>query len=255
MAVWLILLSCGYALAAYHGSLGLQSLPAFALLALAWAALRYPRLRWVGHGLFVVLALALALHRLPGFDNARVIDAVVLSPGATPLTLYLNLDKPLAGFWLLLACPWLILKRRGSLRGLALRVLGTVAIVLTAGVMLGAITWAAKWPEGAWLWAANNLLLVCIVEELLFRGYIQGGLGRLFERWSGGQTLALLAASVLFGVAHLGGGWQWLLLATAAGLGYGLAYRYAGLAGAVSCHFGLNLAHFGLFTYPLLASQ
>jgi membrane protease YdiL (CAAX protease family) len=36
-----------------------------------------------------------------------------------------------------------------------------------------------------------------------------------------------------------------------AGIGYGIAYRFGGLPAAVITHFGLNLAHFGLFTYPM----
>ncbi|MNP62935.1 CAAX amino terminal protease self- immunity [compost metagenome] len=63
----------------------------------------------------------------------------------------------------------------------------------------------------------------------------------------------MIAASVLFGLAHIGGGWQWVLLATLAGTGYGIAYHRGGLAAAVSTHFGFNLLHFGLFTYPMLS--
>ena len=44
---------------------------------------------------------------------------------------------------------------------------------------------------------------------------------------------------------------QGSLLAGIAGVGYGLAYRYGGLQAAVVTHFGLNLLHFGLFTYPM----
>jgi membrane protease YdiL (CAAX protease family) len=62
------------------------------------------------------------------------------------------------------------------------------------------VAWAPKWPDQAWLWLLNNLLLVSLTEELLFRGYIQGGLQRLFRH----EGLALLAAALLFGLAHLG---------------------------------------------------
>jgi membrane protease YdiL (CAAX protease family) len=44
-----------------------------------------------------------------------------------------------------------------------------------------------------------------------------------------------------------------VLLAGLAGVGYGLAYRFGGLGAAIATHFGLNLLHFGLFTYPMLA--
>jgi uncharacterized protein len=41
-------------------------------------------------------------------------------------------------------------------------------------------------------------------------------------------------------------------LASLAGIGYGVAYRYGGLLAAVAAHFGLNLVHLGRFTYPML---
>ena len=63
----------------------------------------------------------------------------------------------------------------------------------------------------------------------------------------------MLLAATVFGLAHWGAGWHWVLLATLAGIGYGLAYRFGGLAAAIAKHFGLNLLHFGLFTYPMLA--
>jgi membrane protease YdiL (CAAX protease family) len=56
---------------------------------------------------------------------------------------------------------------------------------------------------------------------------------------------------VLFGVAHFGGGWSYVALATAAGLGYGLIYhRTKSIEMAMLAHFGLNATHFLLFTYP-----
>jgi membrane protease YdiL (CAAX protease family) len=248
----MLLLALGYTLALAYGSLGIATLPTFlALLACAWLARR--QLRWqqaLGHTLFIVLAIALALHGLPGFNAAKVIDSVVFSPGAQPFTMYLNLDKPLIGVWLLLACPWLLMWRS---QGLAISLLCILPLTLIACLggawALAAVAWAPKWPDQAWLWLLNNLLLVSLTEELLFRGYIQAGLQRLLRH----QGLALLAAAVLFGLAHLGAGWQWVYLASLAGIGYGLAYRYGGVAAAVLCHFGVNLAHFALLSYPMLA--
>jgi membrane protease YdiL (CAAX protease family) len=101
------------------------------------------------------------------------------------------------------------------------------------------------------IWAINNLLLVTITEELLFRGYLQQGLARLLHRLPYHQALAIGLASLAFGLAHMGAGWEWVLLAGMAGIGYGIAYRFGGLTAAVITHFGLNLAHFGLFTYPM----
>ncbi|AMQ82128.1 CPBP family intramembrane glutamic endopeptidase [Pseudomonas glycinae] len=256
--LYLGLLSLGYGLALSFGQLGWLALISIALLVFAGYAVRQqtvPVGRYLGHGLFIVLALALALHWLPGFYNGRAIEPQRFTDNAVPFSMYLNLDKPLIGFWLLLVCPWIVARRSLRLTVYATALALTLSVILALGgaVLLGMITWAPKWPDQAWLWVLNNLLLVTLVEEALFRGYIQGGLSRRFKHLPYGENLALLLASLLFGLVHVGAGWQWVLLASLAGVGYGLAYRFGGLGAAIATHFGLNLLHFGLFTYPMLA--
>ncbi|MGY2290277.1 CPBP family intramembrane glutamic endopeptidase [Pseudomonas sp. SDO528_S397] len=255
---YLILLSIGYAMALTYGKLGLLAGVSIALLLVAGFAVRQQRTAWaryIGHGLFIVLALGLAMHWLPGFYNGRVIDPQRLTDDAVPFSMYLNQDKSLIGFWLLLVCPWVVARRSLRLTICAASIALTLTAIAALGgaLLLGIIHWAPKWPEPSWLWVLNNLLLVTLVEEALFRGYIQGGLSQRFKQLPYGEHLALLLAALLFGLSHLGAGWQWTLLATIAGVGYGLAYRFGGLGAAVVTHFGLNLLHFGLFTYPMLA--
>ena len=255
---YLALLSIGYSLAMFAGQLETQALIAIALLLLAGFAVRQQKSRYgryLGHALFVLLALALAMHWLPGFYNGGVIGPLVFTDDAEPFSMHLNLDKPLIGFWLLLVCPWIVGRRplRLSLYATALALPLSAVAALGGAVLLGIIHWDPKWPPQAWLWVFNNLLLVTLVEEALFRGYIQGGLSRRFKQLLYGENLALMCAALLFGLAHLGAGWQWVLLASIAGVGYGLAYRFGGLSAAIATHFGLNLLHFGLFTYPMLA--
>ncbi|MDI9654439.1 CPBP family glutamic-type intramembrane protease, partial [Burkholderia cenocepacia] len=55
----------------------------------------------------------------------------------------------------------------------------------------GMVGWAPKWPPSGWLWLANNLLLVTLAEEALFRGYVQGGLTRVLRAYSWGPWVAL----------------------------------------------------------------
>ena len=253
----LVLLSLGYAMALTYGRLGWLALISVALLLIAGFATRQQQVRighYLGHGLFVFMALALAMHWLPGFYNGRGINPQRLTDDAVPFALYLNLDKPLIGFWLLLVCPWIVGRRSLRRTGFATAMGLTLSSVLALGgaLLLGLISWAPKWPDQAWLWLFNNLLLVTLVEEALFRGYLQGGLSRHFKHLPYGENLALLLASLLFGLVHVGAGWQWVLLAGLAGVGYGLAYRFGGLGAAIATHFGLNLLHFGLFTYPML---
>ncbi|WP_310694983.1 CPBP family glutamic-type intramembrane protease, partial [Burkholderia multivorans] len=65
---------------------------------------------------------------------------------------------------------------------------------------------------------------------------------------------ALAIAALAFGAAHAAGGWPWIVLGTVAGIGYGIAWRRGGLFAAALAHVGLNVVHFALFTYPMLAT-
>jgi len=255
---YLALLSIGYVMALAYGQLAWTAAISVALLLFAGYAVRQQKTpvgQFLGHALFVVMALALALHWMPGFFNGRAIAAQRLTDDATRFAMYLNQDKPLIGFWLLLACPWIVGRRsfRLSVYATALGLGLSVVLALGGALLLDMIHWAPKWPDHAWLWVLNNLLLVTLVEEALFRGYIQGGLSRHFKHLAHGDNLALLLASLLFGLVHAGAGWEWVLLSGLAGIGYGLAYRFGGLSAAIATHFGLNLLHYALFTYPMLA--
>jgi len=251
------LLGIGYASALAVGLIDVRALASLAVLgAAAWlvASTRLRGQRIVGHLLFIVVALGLALHWWPGFHNPSVYDAVRFSPGALPFTMYLNLDKPLIGIWLLLV--WTGGQRREPLSRTLAAALGyggaATLACLGLALAIGVVGWASKWPALGWLWALNNLLLVCVAEEALFRGYLQAALERAWSgrRFSGAAALSVTA--LLFGLAHLHGGAAWVGLATLAGVGYGLAYRAGGLPAAVLAHFGLNLVHFGLCSYPML---
>lgn len=252
----LTLLIIGYCMALNVGQLSLPVVVTFGLLIMAGICVtqfKHRAVVWFGHGLFILLALGLATHWLPGFFNGRVIAAERFTPDAAPFSMFLNLDKPLIGLWLLLACPWLLpaVTPRQTATTTLLTLPMTAAICMGAAMALAVIGWAPKWPPQSTLWLVNNLLLVTLTEELFFRAYLQGSLQRLLQRFSYGPALAIAMAAALFGLVHAGAGWQWVLLATLAGVGYGIAFHRGGLPAAVLTHFGVNLVHFGLFTYPM----
>ncbi|MFM5587239.1 lysostaphin resistance A-like protein [Aeromonas rivipollensis] len=245
----LILLGVALLTALWLERLGpVAALVSLAGLLLAWRTPGLPQ-PWRGVALTLVLlwALALTLHLVPGFDNLKVLDRVQAGPASVLFTLYLNLDKPLIFFGLLLAWPAL-LGPGGAIRWrpLALLILPLAALLITAW-QLGALKPEVGLPHWWWLFALNNLLFTCVAEEALFRGLIQQGVASRSKPWVG-----LLIASLLFGAAHLAGGPLLVLFAALAGACYGLAFLLSGRLGvAILLHFLFNFAHLALFTYPL----
>lgn len=230
--------------------------PALLVLAAAWVRPGSgDAARAAGHVLFLLVAGALFLHLALGFHNPLVIAPAPLTADAVPFGMYLNLDKPLVAFWVVLALapPMAGADLRRTLLAAVLACGAAVLACLGIAMALGVVGWAPKWPDSGWIWLINNALLVTLAEEALFRGYVQQQLATRWRQHGWGAWAALGVAAVLFGLAHFAGGWQWMLLAAIAGAAYGVAYRYGGLAAAVLAHLGLNAAHFGLFTYPMRA--
>ncbi|RQZ57668.1 CPBP family intramembrane glutamic endopeptidase [Burkholderia sp. Bp9004] len=253
------LAALGYAAALAFGKLEPIVLAPIALLvAAAWGVApgRPFAVRIGAHVVFAALAIALTLHLIPGFHNPRVIEPMRFTPDAVPFTMYLNFDKPLVGLWLLWALPWTApdVPPARALRTGAVAAVATAAACLAGALAFGMVGWAPKWPASGWMWLVNNVLLVTLAEEALFRGYVQGGLTRVLGRFGWGPWAALAIGAVLFGAAHAAGGWPWIVLGTVAGFGYGLAWRRGGLLASALAHAGLNAIHFGLFTYPMLAA-
>lgn len=228
--------------------LALASIGALFLLAYLSARPGKPAVRALFTVATLVLALALALHAVPGYNNPLVLKDVRFSPQSAPYTLYANFDKGLIGLALLL----FLCRRASSWRDFAsawrqqaLTWIVLLLAVFALGTMLGFIRPDFKLPAVLPLFMAINLLFVCVAEEAFFRGVIQEQLSRY------GNPLAIAVSSLLFGLAHWGGGWQFALLATVAGLGYAVLFaRTRRIEVPIAAHFLVNLVHFVAFTYP-----
>jgi uncharacterized protein len=203
----------------------------------------------------LVVGVLLGMHALPGFQNYRVLENVVLSSGAEPYSLYLNFDKTLVGLCILRICYRGLLVRAEQWRQALRRALPIAAVnvvVVALGAMaLGYLTWQPKWTALFWLWAPVNLFFTCLSEEAFFRGFIQRELASGLRNVRAGGATAIFVSAVLFGLAHFGGGVSYVVLATAAGLGYAIIYhRTQSIEMSMLAHFALNATHFVLFTYP-----
>lgn len=234
--------------------IGAAAVLLLAVLCALWR--RSPHL-WLRGLLFCaifLLALMLALHAVPGFANPLLFADVQVSPGAAPVQLYLNLDKAVAGIVL---CATFGAPARDAAAWRAVApawpvVLLTPVVVLGTGVAVGFAVLAPKWPALGPVFLLLNLLVTCLAEEAFFRAFIQGRLEAALRGERHGATIAVAVASVLFGVAHLGGGPVLAALATLAGIGYGLAWRRGGIEAAILAHFAVNAGRFVLLATPAM---
>ena len=233
---------------------------ALALLAgLAWGGVAAPRWRCALTLLAAVFALGLSLHLVPGFHPAVLFRDVRLTSDAAPFALALSFDKAAAGLLLLAA----FCVRASSVRQLAAQgpsiagaALTTAAVSIGIALVAGYVRFEPKWTEATPAFLVANLLFTCVAEEAFFRGLIQERLMRLAQarRQPAWNWVAVAVSTILFGLAHAGGGATWMLVATIAGLGYATIYaRTRTIEGAILVHFAVNAAHFIGFTYPRLA--
>lgn len=83
------------------------------------------------------------------------------------------------------------------------------------------------------------LVWVALFQEFLFRGLLIG----LLASFSITPVVGLVLSSVIFGLAHLNyAGWKMVIVATVAGLAYGLVYQFTdNVIAAVLIHTGTNL--------------
>jgi membrane protease YdiL (CAAX protease family) len=259
VALWHLVFAAALASGAVQG---LLDWPALLALGLLWACAELSeragagRRRTLLRALVIAIAVALALHVVPGFPDPTIARDVRLTPASEAMNLRANFDKGAAGLLLLAylsprpsAHEWPRLLVIGFASGACTAV---VAIGIVAS--FGAVAFDPKWTHLAIAWMPINLLLTCVFEEMLFRGLLQRGLQERLRVRPRLRQVPIVLASVLFGLAHAGGGPLLIGAATAAGIGYGIAYeRSKRIEAAVLAHFTLNAVHFFLFTYPYAA--
>ena len=255
---WIVLFGLSIASGLLHEVLTWFSLIPILVLVCLCALARdasIPVVRGLSMAAAAVLAVALAVHIVPGFNNPILTNAVRISEGSAPFTQYANFDKGAAGLILLA----FLARRASSSKEIPPLVVSTlIAIALTSisvivyALLASYVAFEPKIPEFALQFLAINLLFTCVAEEVFFRGVIQEQLMQLLSRNL--QWVAVVASSLLFGVAHFAGGVPYVVLATIAGVGYSLVYARTRLVeSAIVTHFGVNAIHFFGFTYPHLA--
>jgi membrane protease YdiL (CAAX protease family) len=215
----------------------------------AWSAL--------AHIVVLTTTAALMLHVMPGFTNPIVLDHVVVGNGSDPYTKYLNFDKGVAGLLLLgIYTPDRTMGDEGLRHGL--RVVWQFTVVSIIAIMLsllsGYVRWDPKLPAWRPLWTWSMVFLTALPEEAVFRGLAQEWVRRRLGRSRRADGYSIVVGGMFFGLAHAAGGWIYVVLATAAGIGYGWIYATnRSIGSAILSHSALNFIHLVFFSYPSLA--
>jgi membrane protease YdiL (CAAX protease family) len=207
---------------------------------------------------FFVFALACALLLLPGFERTVLVPETVLTPGATPFSVGLGFPKVVTGVLILGLLNEIRIRGLAEAGEVARKTLpvfvATVLAALACVYATGYVAFEPKWTLLFIPWAVANLFFTCLAEEAFFRGFVQHELARIGKNSAIAAAVAIGISAILFGLAHVGGGWKYVLTATVAGIGYGYAYhRTQRIEAAMAVHFGANALHFLFFTYPRLA--
>jgi membrane protease YdiL (CAAX protease family) len=204
--------------------------------------------------LVTALALCFVLHYIPGFENILVLDHVSVSAASKPYSMRLNFDKVMAALIIYIFSHLHITEQRidsKAAKQTFIAWLSCVLVILSPAVISGYIRFDPKIPIILPIWLLHNFLFVCFSEEVIFRGLIQ----KMIKGWLPNKTnfayLSILLASLIFGLAHYRDGMLFMGFAAICGLFYGYVYeRTNRILCAMLIHFGLNLTHLLLFTYP-----
>lgn len=194
-----------------------------------------------------------AFHKVPGFFNILAIDKVQLSELSIPFTMYLNFDKVMPALIIFSLSDLYILEKQdssGTVKYTLLSLLLCIMIIMALSLISGYVLFEPKIPNILPIWAINNFFLVCMAEEVFFRGFLQRTLQNFLKNQ---QIIAVIIASLIFGVAHFQGGLIYIGLSAICGFFYGYAYYKTNkILCSMIVHCGLNLCHLLLFTYPVL---
>lgn len=258
--VTLLLMAGALALGFHYQFLLLNAL--FALLAFLVLCLAF---RFAAPGSFVrvilwvaiiALALGFILHMVPWFRNPFAFVKTQFSADSLHYSLYLNFDKAWVGICILAFCHERIISKSAwgnTFKHVVIALPFVVGGLLGLSYYLGYVKYDLKFSPLFIIWALNNLVIVCVAEEALFRGFIQKNMAHYFGKAKSGKWVALLLTATGFGALHYAGGQEYMLLSGLAALGYGGVYMMNNrIEASILLHFLVNLVHIVFFSYPAL---
>lgn len=199
-----------------------------------------------------ILALIFSYHIVKGITNLQVTPPNIVSDGAYPFSLWLNLDTIIASLGILLFAG-VSKPNKPALPKVLFTYLIATTIVALLALALNVVRIDIKLPEFWASWLIINLLISCVFEEVFFRYFVQGSLQRVLSSYNYGDIIALIVATTLFTAKHFPGPPNYLITVFVAGLFYGYTYKITNrIEASIVLHFLINTLHFFFFSYPIL---
>lgn len=203
-----------------------------------------------------LIAFFLSNHNLPGFQDWQFINGEFISPNAEKFSVFLNIDKILAGFGIAVfgLTP---LRNFLHLKKITIRIFPTLTLALITIASFGLITGLAKldpkFPDIWLVWIMSNLLMNCISEEILFRFFLQGNLQKLTKGLNYSTILSIIFTSCIFTLFHSSESMLYMVGIFIGSCFIGYAYHITKrVEASILLHFIINVIHFFFFTYPML---
>lgn len=257
----------GILIAVIFGLVLLQWLPPvngaglLAIAGLAWFFRKEELNGWIKLGLFLVLvplAFWVATYRSAGFSYPLLFSLQDIGGQASKHDFYINFSKALAGF-ILLYVLWPRLRKDEFVAksGYSLTVM-LIAPILVVGLAIPVLSlaWQPKPIEQVLLFAAANLLIICVSEEVFMRFLFQQNLRNAMSRFTANrwlqESLPLIAVTIIFVAIHAGLSGAAVWIYALAGFLYGLSYTLSkNIIYPIIVHFLVNQLHFSFLTYPI----
>lgn len=202
-----------------------------------------------------VLVGSLILHNVDGFNNTIIFNKIFVTTNAKSYTMYFNVDKIFTAL-LIYICGYLAIAEKSinekAIIDTVIILAACITVILGPAVLSGYIKYEPKIPDVMSMWMINNFLFVCFSEEVIFRGFVQNTLMQWLPKKKKSTMIAIVTASIIFGLYHYRDGYIYIALATICGMFYGYAYyKTKRILCSMLVHFFLNFTHIVLFTYPV----
>lgn len=203
-----------------------------------------------------LLAFFLSNHNFSGFQEWQFINGEFISPNAEKFSVFLNIDKILAGFGIAVfgLAP---LRKFSHLKKIFIKTFPTLMLSLftiaSFGLLTGLAQFDPKFPDIWLVWIMSNLLMNCISEEIVFRFFLQGNLQKLTKGLNYSTPLSIFVTSCIFTLFHSSESILYMLGIFIGSCFIGYAYHITRrVEASIILHFTINIIHFFFFTYPML---